>query len=1011
MRNVRVIRRSITCTRMVMDIRAYEFLFLFLLYIYMPAARAKNVLQATEEHDFVASFVNNYDFSAHARDTHEYHPFILAKTRESFSELERCLAQNGFEPVGRILICGYQEDAVPSYYTAGDAAIIDDEVSKKTNVGWQFATGNLFGFATGFLLQDCAGTNKTCIEHIASERIGLFDDRATLFHRHAFGAAYDGLVSMRRQLQKALLKNDTQQVLACLSSVWKWLYVHEIKDSEGHLIATQDILFSIEYVHYLLESSIPITHWFVGPDITYPIEVLPCQKQQATAAAQACMRRCVDCFKPINGQKTAYVFCSFVDGVGKSTLLGNIQNWLLYGDNLARYTRVDNSSTQRAKLFSLSSNVVIADLPAQASHVIPKPDGFVYVDVHTIKKFDESKKTALTEYIQEHKCELIAQFNTLITRIEQEKKAGILVLSETDSPEVAYAKNVVLLELEQIPWVPVHYQKEDYLFNAADFSGLRMLVPFDVVHSYGLKVVEPEQMLFSKGIALPLPYTAFLQDLIGQLRDSAVKKVVFVDFLSMYPRTSRENIRVNFLLQQLKYLFGSTFNQEASLYKGFVHSAELYPLLKWCGPQVEQALVQETGVRWALFLLLEQCKAQGISVVSCAALAQQLPSMFKNMYEQQQDQIHGVVQQKIVRELESVVQRYAGERDFEVLVRFDVASLCAFSLFLQELFTHAVHSDYYSSLWQGLDGALAQKETGGSSHVLYTAPGEVCHTSQAGVLENGLPVQVCYVFHASCRDKMVLTPFFSQVRAQWYALLAQILDWQMADDGLWCAEKGSELVLPCVVKQVADGMACYVRPLAHEVVTEAKGVPPRLFLGDYDKNDTVHWACRGDDWYCIDWGMAKTDCVVYAFGYNAARTRQDFITRLVRQYQTAQVQFGSGQYVVPASVVCACLDQAQAWDMALKELIRVTQGQKKSRTCHPHAARLFVRAIATLEMILKDYNVPVLVRKGDRADFSAALQLLERITLPAYFDISFEKPLFDDYAAVEPVIPWEYLEN
>ena len=97
-----------------------------------------------------------------------------------------------------------------------------------------------------------------------------------------------------------------------------------------------------------------------------------------------------------------------------------------------------------------------------------------------------------------------------------------------------------------------------------------------------------------------------MKNLSDQLVEIGVKKIVFVDFISMYPRTSRENIRVNFLLQQLKYVFGPTFNVDKSFYKGFMQPQELYLLLKKDTQAVVQALIQETGLRLALFVLLQR---------------------------------------------------------------------------------------------------------------------------------------------------------------------------------------------------------------------------------------------------------------------------------------------------------------------------------------------------------------------------------------------------------------------
>ncbi len=71
------------------------------------------------------------------------------------------------------------------------------------------------------------------------------------------------------------------------------------------------------------------------------------------------------------------------------------------------------------------------------------------------------------------------------------------------------------------------------------------------------------------------------------------------------------------------------------------------------------------------------------------------------------------------------------------------------------------------------------------------------------------------------------------------------------------------------------------------------------------------------------------------------------------------------------------------------------------------AARLFIRMLATLEMIIKDPDANIAVRKGNREDFKAAVKLLEKVTLPKYFGILFQKDLFDDYDYVEPYPCWD----
>jgi len=74
------------------------------------------------------------------------------------------------------------------------------------------------------------------------------------------------------------------------------------------------------------------------------------------------------------------------------------------------------------------------------------------------------------------------------------------------------------------------------------------------------------------------------------------------------------------------------------------------------------------------------------------------------------------------------------------------------------------------------------------------------------------------------------------------------------------------------------------------------------------------------------------------------------------------------------------------------------------------AIRLWVRAIATLEMMIKDHRAVLMARKGNRSDFMATLLLLEHSTLPVYFGLEIEGRLFEQYEAVEPIISWHYFE-
>ncbi len=973
--------------------------------------QAKNSLQQQEEKDFVSSFVNNYGFTANARDTREYHAFVLGKARDYFSKLENYVQEQGFTLHGRMIIAGYQEDAIPSYYTSFNDSIIDDEISIKTKVGWDFASGNVFGYLTGFLLKDSNSIGKrfqgkSMVKHIMPERIGLFDDRAEIFQRHAFGDAFNAVMQIKRQVVKHMMNRDAQSLLICLRNFWKYLYVEGVRDGSGQLIATQDILFSIYYAQYLLNSTLPIITLFVGPDITYPIEILHCQKKEATAGAQVFVEHFIDHLHPIEDKKTAYIFCSFVDGVGKSTLLGNIKNWLMHGNNVDRYERVDNSSSQQATVHVLNDKVYIVDLPAQISHVIAKPDGYVYVDVRTIKELSNEHIEEIVHYVEHNKQTLLQHFTRRIRTIMAHKHLGSCDPADNDEPAVAYSKNICVLELEHVAWIPFSYHDQHFLFNVEDCKQLRMLTPFKTVHSYGLKVVEPEQMIFSKGVTVPLHFDLFLQDLANQMKNVGVEQIVFVDFMSMYPRSSRENIRVNFLLQQLKLIFGDTFDIETSLYRSFVNHQELYWMLKQCRDDLATACVLETTMRWALYILIQQCKEQHELTIPLHRIKELLQETCSMLFKEHKQQLVSIVKDKIIREYHDIRTMYAFDKEFEALVRFDFESLQAFSIFMQELFTKKVHNVYFNGLWSGLEGALCAKnleEENQPSNIITQSNGTVT------LLDNGCPVEIVYSFDSECRNKTMMKDFFSAVRAYWYAALSNVLSWHYINN---CWETQKIIPVPPLIITADNNNHFYGVRKHLEYIDGADLKPPALFFSGGLSQAEQQWGTYMGIPHCVDWTNIATNQGVYAFDYKVSseNAHKNPVSLMVGELKRNQKEWHRTHYFVPTSLLFNSLDRLNMWQQYLTEKKQYPQNNEQGKKTYAQAAQLFVRACATLDMIIKDLDAEVMVRKGSRDDFIAALKLLERITLPKYFGITFDKPLFDDYTKVEPVIPWKYLE-
>ena len=73
----------------------FTLILLLILFSY-ASIQSKNKVQERESQDFITSFIDNYGFSPNSRDAHEYHAFILDKTRQTSNGLRRSFAKKWF---------------------------------------------------------------------------------------------------------------------------------------------------------------------------------------------------------------------------------------------------------------------------------------------------------------------------------------------------------------------------------------------------------------------------------------------------------------------------------------------------------------------------------------------------------------------------------------------------------------------------------------------------------------------------------------------------------------------------------------------------------------------------------------------------------------------------------------------------------------------------------------------------------------------------------------------------
>jgi len=889
---------------------------------------------------FTRSFVDGYCFHPEGRFSREYHPYLLKKTKESLGKLEQYLVSRKFNLVNRLLIMGYEQNALPCYFDCLSHKNIDDEAVTKTESGWEFAPGNIFGFLTGYLFKDEGNGQKNLVEHIAGDSVELFHNGTEILQKHSFGKWYETILSYHAGMQKHLRESDTQGIFRYLINFWKSIYEAESKNTQGNRFATQDILFSFYYLKHLAKSSVPIKKLFIGPDLTYPIEVTERQPAEVTCNAQQFVARFTQALQPINTEKTAYIFWSFVDGVGKSTLLGNICNWLKHKDDFSKYEHVSNASSQHATIYSVNDQVVIVDLPAQISHYCAKPDGSVYVDLGFCRQLDVKDLQELQLYSLIHYEEIIKQFELRANEIA----AGTLPQSFEDQ----VIKNIQTLGVRSV-WRPFAFKNNHFVINIIDPSKVRMLVSFDNVHSQGLKIKEPELMIFDKGLSIPMSYDHFMQDLADQLAKAGVKNIVFVDFLSMYPRTCRETIRINYLLQQLKAFYQDEFSIDKSVYRSFSHYHELYPLFFDYKNSFERNLFLETLLRWVIHDIIMQASQEDLTTLTSIEVHKRLNAKIKELYRDKKGELNEIlstVRQRIEQE-EPIVEPYQLSKFYE--------SVSLFSL------------DRFAQLSEMVRNLVAQYHPDDAVRELWTQLGEeidsFINNGRFVKLTNDLKLEVVRPLCTYDMDRSFIEALANGARSTWYSHLI----------GLIVPELRESYRQALLTKKDKHG-TLYLLRYHHD----KGGEPPMLVkelhqfsVSEKHAKDTSYARCWVDE-------LKKTE---YKERYNSE----------------------AEAYFIPIVRLCDYLDEQKLWNQWIT--------QKRPNMAPPDLAKIsyettqyVVRALATLHMNLKSPEDDIMLRYGNQEDFVAALRVFENLMLPKYLNIPIKVNLFPDYLSVLPLV-------
>jgi hypothetical protein len=981
--------------------------------------------------NFIQSFIKHYEFNPEGRYTHEYHPFLLEKTTASFDLLEQQLSCNGLELVNRIVIFGYEENAVPCYYTNFRKQKINDEAILKNNIGWSLKLHNRFGIMTGFLLKDfndngpLKNSLEDCVfEHVNPQSILVFDDMATIFQEHAFGQVLCIMKQANEFANRYFEQKNINGIFECILKFWRLLYSNEFKIGNKQVAGTQDILFSIEYLKHLLQSPVPVMKFFTGPDITYPIEISSKQEQGATLNAQSFIKKIVTKLHSINDRSTAYVFCSFVDGVGKSTMLGNIKNWMKHGDDYAQFEHVDNTSSQLFDLFKFKEKVFIADLPAQISHFTYKPDGIVFVDART--ELQEQQFKNIIAYVQNNQDALLSCYRLDLIKVQKIiNENGYFAPEINDEENISwwFFKNLFLLEKQkQNKWVPFTYEQKFYLFNVDQPWDIRILQPLSMVKSEGLKNIAAEQMFFTAGVRFPLSYADFLSQLAIKLKERKIEKVVLVDFLSMYPRSSRENVRINYLQQQIA-LLNRGFMVNYSLYRDFVSGGELlHCLLKnSMRKHFAQSLELESHVRSVLYAVINKGYfADNLRGVDVRTITGLLHDKLALTTEDDAVFVRDLVEKKMKLETAALEQTYGLSKSFVNVQQFKPAAILAFSHVLQMFFSKHITNNTINTLWESYGDLVFDGVADGCGQGFLN---NVVLKTESGRLVRGL-----YAIRADCKDEIILTPILRLMRAQWYMVLSNLWYAEKTGNDIYKLDEEPFWLPPLSVKNGSSGLIYFVQPLCFDEWEKDKKISPQIkyiFLHFGVDLSRAKFGSFNEKPYLLDWNVKKTYQGLYAFDCDLEKAKRGSYSTSAVSLWVNRYQADHGPVVLPTTTLYNLISESFVWKKELQGHLRSAEINRQfrhdgagvlggNRTTylgdkrHRSAIKKFIRLLATLEMVVKDPESDIVIRYGNREDFKAAIKLFEKITIPRYFGIIYRGNLFKNYDDVEPYPSWAY---
>lgn len=753
----------------------YLYLFLYLQVCLLNHSMVPTITKSFEE-QFCQSFINCYDFSTQGKYAHEYHPALLSFTRDSLKKMESFFENKINTKNERLIIMGYEEHALPNFFPCIDdfkGGVINDEFTETKCSDWSSKIHNHFGIISAFLFRSLiTNTDNHIFQSVSSDDFGqIFEPCMRFYHLYYFGNYLNIMLHYEKVLQPIIQQTDTKQLFYFLVKFWSDIYAFPVENSQSKIVITQDILFNIENARHLSETDYKVRKFFFGPDLTYPIETKDSCKKKATRNAQQFLQTFIKELKPIDNLPTVYIFKSFVDGVGKSTLLGNIKNYLKHSLDFESYQPVDNSSSVEYDFFEFAPSVFIADLPAQMSHFTFKPDGLVYVPIQTMKLNPSLEQTAL-EYFAKNNESLISNFKQLINKVQtlvSQQNFFAPIFCDQNYPEYLLTRNLIILKkLASNKWIPFTLDNHHFIgkFSENKFE-IKILSPIGQARSEGLKNADPSQMLFYSGLTIPAAYDIFLTKLVQEFKTKKIANIVYVDFFSMYSRSSRENIRLNYLLQHTA-LQDQSFSIQDTLYDTYLSDADLLATLK--NKNSQERFVNNITTETILRLFIHQFLQQNFDNKIMFASDKQLFEKIKDSLRINKSLTHNIlkpyVTQKVCKEINILNHRYGLTKTFCNLCQLNWNEVLTLSTFLETYFSSSIQApalkEYFSDFPDIINSNLIQQQEDSPYNFV------INNNNQTFIIHNKIKID--------SKNKILIKQIISKIRRNWYALVLNLLN-------------------------------------------------------------------------------------------------------------------------------------------------------------------------------------------------------------------------------------------